>query len=121
MAKDLRDLGELETLNRSSIVRRAGEVAEAPKSGSINSLTLVKLIQAVKKYGKIQQTESEAIANIDYDVESSDLTVEFQQRGTYVYHGVDLDTYTDFAQASSWGTYFNMYIRNIGLSYERVA
>jgi hypothetical protein len=87
----------------------------------VNSLTLAKLIESVKKYGKIQQTESEAIANIDYDVESSDLTVEFQKRGTYVYHGVDLDTYTDFAQASSWGTYFNMYIRNIGLSYERVA
>jgi FlaG/FlaF family flagellin (archaellin) len=87
---------------------------------SVNPLTLAKLIASVKKYGKTQQIESEAIANIDFDVESGDLTVEFHQRGTYVYHGVDLDMYTDFAQASSWGTYFNLYIRNIGLSYERV-
>lgn len=87
---------------------------------TVNSLTLAKLIQGVKKYGKIQQIESECVANIDYDVESSDLTVEFQQRGTYVYHGVDLDTYTDFAQASSWGQYFNNYIRNAGYSYERI-
>jgi hypothetical protein len=87
---------------------------------SVNPLTLAKLIQGVKKYGKQIQIESEAIENIDYDVESSDLTVEFKQRGTYVYHGVDLDMYTDFVQASSWGTYFNLYIRNIGLSYERI-
>jgi hypothetical protein len=86
----------------------------------INSLTLAKLIEGVKKYGATQQTESECVANLDFDVESGDLTVEFKKRGTYVYHGVDLDTYTDFAQASSWGQYFNNYIRNASYSYERV-
>lgn len=87
---------------------------------AVNPLTLAKLIQSVKKYGKTVQIESEAIENLDYDVEASELTVVFKQRGTYKYSGVDLDTYTDFAQASSWGQYFNNYIRNAGYEYERI-
>jgi KTSC domain len=91
---------------------------------SINSLTLAKLILNVKKYGKSIQDDrldSECVDDLDYNEESSELTVVFKKRGTYKYSGVDLDTYVDFAQSSSWGQYFNNYIRNTGYSYERIA
>lgn len=90
---------------------------------NVNPVTLLRLIQSAKESGKgkqLERVESRAIANIDYDPESSDLTVEFQKRGTYKYSGVDLDTFVEFSQATSWGTYFNLYIRDHGYSYERI-
>ena len=50
-----------------------------------------------------------------------DLTIEFMARGTYIYHEVQLDTYVDFATAGSQGQYFNLYIRDQGYDYERIA
>lgn len=84
---------------------------------SVNSVTLHRLIDA-KKHFVIN--ESKCVANVDYDLESEMLTIEFQARGTYQYSGVPLDVYVDFSTAGSQGTYFNLYIRNT-YSYERVA
>lgn len=63
--------------------------------------------------------DSMCVESIDYDWESNDLTVNFQQRGSYVYHGVSLETFSEFGSAYSMGTYFNLYIRD-QYSYERV-
>ena len=48
------------------------------------------------------------------------LTVEFMQRGTYIYQDVPLDVYTDFATAGSQGQYFNLYVRD-QYTFERIA
>lgn len=64
--------------------------------------------------------ESQCVAEVDYDLDSETLTVEFQARGTYNYHGFPLNEYVDFAQAGSRGKYFNNYIRD-RYSYEKVA
>ena len=64
--------------------------------------------------------ESTAINSIDYDPDSSKLTVEFHKRGTYEYYDVPLDTYVDFQQSSSHGTYFNLYIRD-QFTFTRIA
>lgn len=48
------------------------------------------------------------------------LIVEFQERGTYQYNGVNYLEYVNFKNASSWGEYFNNYIRPNYLDYERI-
>jgi hypothetical protein len=63
--------------------------------------------------------ESECVASLAYDVTSNELTVEFNQRGTYKYSDVPLDEYANFQGADSKGAYFNLYIRD-QYSYERV-
>lgn len=70
--------------------------------------------------------ESICIANAEWlpvseDILIGDLTIEFMQRGTYIYHEVPMDEYLNLAEAPSQGQYFNMYIRNAGYSYERIA
>jgi hypothetical protein len=84
----------------------------------VNSKTLGNL-RTFKMFDK-HQTESTCVANIGYDPDTLDLTVEFIKRGTYVYHDVPLDTYVDFELSSSQGKYFNFYIKN-QFSYERVS
>lgn len=84
----------------------------------INPLTLHQ-IRHFKEFRK-DQTESTAIADIQYDPETFDMTVVMMKRGTYVYHDVPLDTYVDFNLSTSQGKYFNFYIRD-QFSYERVA
>lgn len=49
------------------------------------------------------------------------LEIEFNKRGTYVYHNFPVDEYAQFNQASSRGQYFNLYIRDAGYEYERVS
>jgi hypothetical protein len=66
------------------------------------------------------QTESTCVADITYDPETLDMTVEFIKRGTYVYHDVPLDEFTDFQLSNSQGRYFNFYIRD-RYSFERIA
>ena len=66
------------------------------------------------------QTESTCVADISYDPETGDMTVAFVQRGTYVYHDVPLDDYTDFQLSNSHGKYFNFYIRD-KFNFERIA
>lgn len=64
--------------------------------------------------------ESTCVANVDYDLETETLTVEFQARGTYTYRDFPLNEYVDFTQAGSRGRFFNLYIRD-RYSYEKVA
>lgn len=64
---------------------------------------------------------SECVAAIEYDHEAEDLIIHFQKRGSYVYHSFPKWAFSEFNNAGSRGTYFNLYIRNAGYSYERVA
>lgn len=84
----------------------------------VSPLTVQHLLK-FKMFGK-GQTESTCVANVDYDPETEELTVEFIKRGTYKYSGVPLDEYVDFSLADSQGKYFNFYIRD-KYSFERVA
>lgn len=62
---------------------------------------------------------SECVNTYEYDVELEVLTVFFQKRGTYRYANFSLAEFTNFAQAGSLGTYFNLYIRD-QYEYERI-
>lgn len=74
--------------------------------------------------------ESRCIASFDFQqVEEGalegDLVISFVGppsggAGTYQYHDIPLSLYTDFAEASSQGTYFNLYIRD-NYSFDRIA
>jgi KTSC domain-containing protein len=84
----------------------------------VNSSTLRQLLHFQFTHGKI---ESHCVADVSYNPETEQMTIAFQQRGTYVYSNVPIDDYVDFASAGSQGTYFNLYIRPKYTSYERVA
>lgn len=79
----------------------------------------VKISDIIRKYG-FGIRESTCCADVDYDLETQEMTVQFQQRGTYVYSDVPLDEFLNFQQAGSRGTYFNLYVRN-RYPYERIA
>ena len=80
----------------------------------VSPLTLTRLLKF-----KTKLFESKCVADISYDPESQEMTVEFQQRGTYKYQNVPLDEYVDFQSAGSQGKYFNNYIRD-RYSFERI-
>jgi hypothetical protein len=88
----------------------------------VSPYTLRRLLEPLKETGRNRNValESRAIAVVDYDPEQETLTVQFNQRGTYTYNGISLDTYVDFATAESQGRYFNLYIRD-KYPYEKVA
>jgi hypothetical protein len=67
-----------------------------------------------------ERPESTAVNDVEYNPETLEMTVIFQHRGTYKYYDIPLDVYVDFADSSSQGTYFNLYIRNYGYNYERI-
>lgn len=83
----------------------------------VSNLTLARLRTTKFKF----RVDSKCVADISYDVETETLTIEFQQRGTYIYRNFPLDEYVDFETASSRGQYFNNYIRNSGYEYERIS
>lgn len=89
---------------------------------ALKSSTLHKLLASVREHGRrtAQPLESRCVMDLSYDPEQEKMTLEFVKRGTYVYDEVPLDVYVDFAQATSQGTYFNLYIRD-KFSFERVA
>ena len=84
----------------------------------VNPLTLVRLLK-FKAFK--DETQSECVADVSYNPETEEMTIEFVKRGTYVYKDVPLDTYVDFSTSGSQGKYFNNYIRNFGFEYERIA
>lgn len=87
----------------------------------VNTTTLQRLLKATGKSAvDAQLPESRCVANLDYNLDEETLTVEFVQRGTYEYSGVNLDTYVDFAQSGSLGKYLNNYIRD-QYSYRKIA
>ena len=67
-----------------------------------------------------KDVDSECVASLSYDPEREQMTVEFQERGTYTYFDVDVNTYSEFNNAGSRGTYFNMYVRD-RFEYERIS
>jgi len=68
-----------------------------------------------------KKTESECVSSLEYDIEEQQLTIHFMNRGSYVYYEFPPHEYMNFNQASSRGAYFNLYIRNAGYEYERIA
>lgn len=68
---------------------------------------------------KPRARDSLCVESIDFDPETEELTVNFQQRGSYLYSGVPLNVMVEFGSAYSMGTYFNLYIRD-QYSFERI-
>ena len=93
---------------------------------SVDSVTLMRMLEVTKNSGNAygNLAESRCVKSLDYQLtdesNQGDLIIEFQKRGTYVYHDVPLDLYVDLAGAGSQGSYFNLYIRD-NYSYERIA
>lgn len=85
---------------------------------AVDTYTLRRLLNRKKEIPS--GVESVCIKSVDYDYELSKMTVEFVERGTYEYYDVPLPVYVDFAQSSSQGRYFNLYIRNAGFEYTRI-
>lgn len=85
---------------------------------AIDNTTLRRLLQ--RKSEIPAGVESRCVATYDYDLESNELTVVFQARGTYKYRNFPLAEFVDFANSFSLGQYFNLYIRD-QYSFERLA
>ncbi len=67
--------------------------------------------------------ESLCVASTEWiptDELSGELTINFQQRGTYKYFNFPVDEWLLFNNAASRGEYFNLYILDKGYSYERI-
>jgi hypothetical protein len=77
-------------------------------------------IRAALDVGKPVITDSQCTKSISYDNSTQELTIEFQERGTYKYEGVPAEEYLGLKGASSHGTYFNLYIRD-RYNFERIA
>jgi frataxin-like iron-binding protein CyaY len=57
---------------------------------------------------------SEAIAFIDYDIETEELSVTFTKGGPYVYTGVPQSVVEGWISADSAGRYFHSFIKAYG-------
>lgn len=77
-------------------------------------------IRAALDVAKPIITDSECTKTISYDSSTQELTIEFQERGTYKYSNVPADEYLGIKGASSHGTYFNLYIRD-RYNFERIS
>ena len=58
-----------------------------------------------------QALKSSAIALVEYDTDTQDLSVTFTNGRTYDLSGVPPDLYEGLCSASSAGSYFNTYLR----------
>jgi hypothetical protein len=58
------------------------------------------------------QVESEAIAEIDYDVATSRMFVRFTEGNWYTYFAVPARTYESFVTAASHGRFFHDLVRD---------
>ncbi len=87
---------------------------------SASRIDLLSDIRASLDVGRPIVTESECTKSIAWNSETGDLTIEFQNRGTYKYSGVPSDEYLGLKDAASHGTYFNLYIRD-RYEFERIA
>jgi len=54
---------------------------------------------------------SECVDVLEYDMNTNEMTVHFEKRGSYLYKGVEPLVYAEFNHAGSRGQYFNQYIR----------
>ena len=89
----------------------------------IDNYTFRRLLEKTKETGSNRTVglESRCVSSLDYNLETQEMTCVFIERGTYKYWPVPLNVYVDFAQAESQGRYFNLYIRDAGFQYERIA
>jgi len=91
-----------------------------PFSHYIDPLTMESIRRRIhKKTYHLGVTDSECVASNDYNPETQELIIEFQQRSIYKYFDVSLETYLGLAGATSFGQFFNRYIRN-SYAYERI-
>lgn len=86
---------------------------------ALDRINLLDDIRAALDVDKPVITDSECTRSISYNATTDELTIEFQQRGTYRYSGVPADEYLGIRDAASHGTYFNLYIRD-RYPYERI-
>lgn len=70
---------------------------------------------------KDQEHPSTCFVELHYDEESMQMTAVFQNRGTYVYFDFPPDVAADWNTSGSRGIYFNLYIKDHGYEYERIA
>lgn len=63
-------------------------------------------------------THSKSVAYASYDILLSLLLVVFHNGREYEYYGVDQDTWNEFIQAKSAGTFFNTVLRKF--KYQRI-
>lgn len=59
-----------------------------------------------------QVVASTAISSVSYNFINDEVTINFTDGSTYIYYGVDVDTYVGLIRSSSKGAYFNENIRN---------
>ena len=110
----------------SKIFKTGGEGSVNVSTGTLRQLLAASNL-ATNNSGNLLNnlSASRCVRSLDFQLTDEsgrgDLTVEFMARGTYIYHDVELDLYVDFATAGSQGQYFNLYIRDQGYSYERIA
>lgn len=85
---------------------------------SISPINLQRLVHFA--VGNDAVSKSSCVFTVDYDSESKEMIVTFQQRGTYKYLDVPIDEVINFQTAGSRGKYFNNYIRD-QYSFERIS
>lgn len=66
-------------------------------------------------------TDSECVQSVEYDIENSQMTINFWKRGSYVYFDVAPEIFAEFNLSSKKGTYFNLYLRPVLTNYERLS
>jgi len=62
---------------------------------------------------------SDCVASLEYDVDHQQLTIHFNQRGSYVYFDVSPFVFAELNLSTLRGEYFNAYIRG-QYAYERL-
>ena len=64
--------------------------------------------------------ESSTISSSQYDYKSKILLVVFHSGTTYMYKGIDVETYEKFATADSQGKALNEYIKKGNFAFSQV-
>jgi hypothetical protein len=63
---------------------------------------------------------SDCVASLSYDFDREQVTCHFHKRGSYTYFNVEPQTFAEWNNAGSRGTYFNLYIRD-RYEFERIS
>ena len=59
-----------------------------------------------------QYVTSSDICSVGYDIYVGTLEIQFNSGGIYQYFNVPIETYNNFMNASSLGTFFHAFIKN---------
>lgn len=68
-----------------------------------------------------QQVNSSDLSGVGYSVDTHILQVQFRSGRIYQYFDVPESLYYDLINASSKGTFFDLYIKKGGYRYSRIA